>query len=47
MMFRLEHDVETGKVTEIQLSTEEVAQFEAERLAAQSAWEARKAAEQG
>lgn len=46
-MFRLEHDVETGKVTEIQLSPEEAAQFEAERTAAEVAWTARKAAEQG
>jgi hypothetical protein len=41
-MFRLEHDAETGKVTEIQLSAEEVAQVEAERAAAEAAWEARK-----
>jgi hypothetical protein len=46
-MFRLEHDVETGKVTEIQLSAEEIAQFETERAAAEAAWTARKAAEQG
>ena len=47
MMFRLEHDAETGKVEEIQLSAEEVAQIEAERAATEAAWTARKAAEQG
>jgi hypothetical protein len=46
-MFRLEHDVETGETKEIQLSVEEIKQFEEERTAAEAAWTARKAAEQG
>lgn len=47
MMFRLEHDVETGEVKEIQLSTEEIAQLELEISTALATWEARKAANQG
>lgn len=46
-MFRVEHDIETGEIKQIELSAEEIAALEAERAAAQSAWEARKAAEQG
>ena len=47
MMFRLEHDVQTGEVKKIQLSAEEIAQLELEISTALAAWEARKAAEQG
>lgn len=35
-MFRLEHDVETGEIKQIELSAEEIASLEAERAAAQA-----------
>ena len=47
MMFRLEHDVETGEIKKIQLSAEEIAELETERAAVEAAQAARKAAEQG
>ena len=47
MMIRIEHDVETGEIKEIQLSADEIKQIEAQWAADAAAWTARKAAEQG